>query len=198
MTTLIDLRQARKVSNSASLAGLRDGFAQLVGEPFRFARVSYGEELTLHFGDLRPARSPKLQDHLYGACILGVRGSSWILKSGSEPLMLTTEIHHSHMADLLGAPIRNHELEANPLIQPESRVLSAMPFAVKPANGIGLQLKFSDGSTLIILPTPSEIDESDGDSLPELADWELISPRGLLSAGPGQQWSFQPKAGAPS
>ena len=35
-------------------------------------RVSYGDELTLHFGDLRPARSPKLKAKPYGAYILGL------------------------------------------------------------------------------------------------------------------------------
>ena len=48
-THLIDLRQARKRSPD-DVAGLYSYLAQLVGEPFQFARVSYGDELTLHFG----------------------------------------------------------------------------------------------------------------------------------------------------
>ena len=65
-THLIDLRQAQEPSHGA-LSVLAAYLAQLVGEPFRLARVSYGDELTLHFGDLRPGRSPKLKHKLYGA-----------------------------------------------------------------------------------------------------------------------------------
>ena len=59
-THLIDLRQTRK-SPHDDLAGLTAYLAQLVSELFRFARVSYGAELTLHFGDVRPGPSPKIK-----------------------------------------------------------------------------------------------------------------------------------------
>ena len=47
-TNLIDLRQAREAAPD-NIPGLYAYLAQLVGESFRFARVSYGDELTLHF-----------------------------------------------------------------------------------------------------------------------------------------------------
>ena len=72
-TNLIDLRQAHRPA-SDDFRGLQGYLAKLVGEPFQFARVSYGDELTLHFGDLRPARSPKLKSMPYGAYVLGLRG----------------------------------------------------------------------------------------------------------------------------
>lgn len=188
---LIDLRQARSAAPD-NLSDLQAYLTQLVGEPFRLARVSYGDELTLHFGDLRPARSPKLKNKPYGSYILGVRGSPWLLKSGSEPLVLTAGLDGESLPHGLGKPIRKEELEANPHISAESRVLAATPFVVKPVNGFGLQLRLSDGSSLLILPTiaDAEIDAS----TPEiaLADWELTSPQGLLSAGPGPNWSFSP------
>ena len=53
-TTRIDLSQEQK-SSGQDLSGLKSHLAPLLGVPFRFARVSYGDELTLHFGDLRPA-----------------------------------------------------------------------------------------------------------------------------------------------
>ena len=192
MTThLIDMLQLRNASPD-NLSDLQACLTQLVGESFRFARVSYGDELTLHFGDLRPARSPKLRNKPYGAYILGVRGSPWVVKSGSEPLVLAAGINGENLPSGLGKPIRKEELEANPLIPPESRVLMVTPFFVKPVNGFGLQLRFSDGSTLLILPTLAE-SESDEASLEiALADWELSSPQGLLSAGPGLNWSFKP------
>src|SRR5260370_377708 len=76
-----------------------------------------------------------------------------------------------------GRPIGKEELEANPLIHPESRVVSVTPFVVKPVNGFGLQLRVSDGSTLLIFPTVPD-DEPEEAANPEIAvaDWELASP----------------------
>jgi hypothetical protein len=191
---MLELRQDRRQS-ADDVLGLQACLASLVGEPFRFARISYGDELTLHFGDLRPARSPKLHGHFSGVYILGVRGSAWIVKSGSESLAVAAGVFPDSVAADLGKPLSKQDFEKNPIIQAESRVVEAIPFPVKPVNGFGLQLRFSDGSTLLILPTPPEEDDPEDEGLPELADWELLSPHGLLSAGPGLQWSFQPSAG---
>lgn len=194
---LIDLRQAQKQS-ADDLPGLHAYLAPLVGEPFRFARVSYGDELTLHFGDLRPAKSPKLKKQLYGAYLLGLRGSPWILKSGSAAQLLTAGVLTPPGPNGLGKPLRKEELESGEFIEPESRVMAATPFVVKSVNGFGLELRMSDGSVLLILPTIPEPDEPDEQGLPELADWEILFPRGLLSAGPGLKWSFEPSAASSS
>ncbi len=138
-TNLIDLRQAHQ-QPSDDLRGLGRYLAQLVGEPFRLARVSYGDELTLHFGDLRPARSPKLKSKPYGAYILGLRASPWVLKPGSEPVVVNGGALLDADATALGTPLGKEELESQTLIEPESRVISATPFIVRPANGFGLQL----------------------------------------------------------
>src|SRR4051812_41074713 len=89
--TLIDLRNAREAAPD-NVPELQAYLAQLVGEPFRFARVSYGDELTLHFGDLGPARSPRLTKRPCGAYVLGVRASPWLLKAGTVPLVLSAGI----------------------------------------------------------------------------------------------------------
>jgi hypothetical protein len=195
-TNLIELRQAR-LPASDDLRGLQGYLAQLVGEPFRLARVSYGDELTLHFGDLRPARSPKLKSKPYGAYILGLRGSPWLLKPGCEPVVVDGGALLDPLATALGRPLRKEELESKTWIEPGSRVLSASPFVVRPADGIGLQLRLSDGSSLSVLPTTPDPDEPDDEGLPDLADWELLSPIGLLKAGPGLEWSFEPKGSSP-
>ena len=194
-TNLIDLRPAHR-SASDDLRGLQGYLAQLVGEPFRLARVSYGDELTLHFGDLRPARSPKLASKPYGVYILGLRGSPWVLKPGSEHVVVDGGALLDSDATALGAPLRKEELESQTLIEPGSRVLSALPFVVRPAEGIGLQLRLSDGTSLSVLPTIREADEPADANLPELADWELLTPIGLVKAGPGLEWSFEPKEGS--
>ena len=100
-------------------------------------------------------------------------------------------------ATALGTPLGKEELESQTLIEPESRVISATPFIVRPANGFGLQLRLSDGSSLSVLPTTRGPDEPADEGLPELADWELLSPVGLLRAGPGLAWSFEPKGSRP-
>lgn len=182
---LIDMRQAHD-SPRSDAGGLRALLTPLVGEPFRFARVSYGDELTLHFGDVSAAPSGKLKGRPYGAYVLGLRASEWVLKSGSEPLVLTTGAGG-------GNPIRNEELEANPLIQPDGRVLSVTAFVVKPNDVFGLELRTSDGSTLLVVPPAIGMDSPADEGLPEVADWELSSPHGFLSAGPGLNWSFQPR-----
>ena len=101
------------------------------------------------------------------------------------------------LATALGTPLRREELEYRTWIEPGSRVLSASPFVVRPADGIGLSLRLSDGSSLSVLPAIPDADESDDQLLPELADWELLSPIGLLRAGPGLKWSFEPKGSGP-
>jgi hypothetical protein len=195
-TKLIDLRQTHEPS-SADLPGLYAHLAELVGEPFRFVRVSYGDELTLHFRDLEPARSPKLTGKLYGSYILGLHASPWVLKSGSGPEVVNAGVLLEPAEGALGTPVRQEELESKKLIEPDSRVLAATPFVVKPVNGFGLRLRFSDGSALSVLPTIQGPEEPEDEGLPELADWELLSPGGLLSAGPGHVWSFEP-SGTPS
>jgi hypothetical protein len=191
-TNLIEFRQVMGLSHE-DLPRLQGILAELVGEPFQFARVSYGDELTLHFGDLRPARSPKLRERMYGAYILGMRGSPWVLKSGLEPVVLcegvVPVVSGRHMG---GRPVSKEEVEEGRFIERGSRVLRADPFPVRPVEGVGLQLRLSDGSALIVLPTVQEPDDPEDRELPELADWELISPRGFLKVGPGYQWSFEP------
>jgi hypothetical protein len=187
---LFDLGNAQQACH-ADLAGLQACLTQLIGEPFRLARISYGDELTLHFGELRLAQSPKFKDKPYGSYILGVRGSSWILKSGCKPWVLTGGVLDIESCGI-GKPLTKEELEAAPLIEPESRVLAATPFVVRPVDSFGMQLRMSDGSALLILPTLPEPEEPGDEALPELADWELLGPQGLLSAGPGLKWSYNP------
>ncbi|HEX4610878.1 MAG TPA: hypothetical protein VH092_21995 [Urbifossiella sp.] len=192
------LNLSRPRSEAGDLPGLHAALTPLVGEPFRFARVSYGDELTLHFGDLRPARSPKLKNLLYGAYVLGLRGSRWVVKAGTAPLV------RSSTPDPGPAPgegmtlLTKTEIEANPLVAVGSRVLDAEPFRVLPRDSYGLLLRFSDGSVMYAIPASPET-AGEPDDLPELADWELNTPNGLLSAGPGLTWEFRPKsAGGPN
>ena len=203
MTHVLDL--STRASASGGLAALQGYLAQIVGEPFRFARISYGDELTLHFGDLKPARSAQLGNRKYGSYIFGTRGSTWKIDAGSSPLVYTAGSDSGSATDESG--LRNvpkEEFESTSPIRVGSRAVSATAFAVVPADGFALQLTLSDGSSFFILLDRSDSDTSDAESdcLPEIADWELASPRGLLSAWPGPRWTFEPSrkfdSGSPS
>ena len=194
-TNLVDLRQVQGPSQG-NLPALAAYLSQLVGEPFQFLRVSYGDELTLHFGDLRPGRSSKLKHKLYGTYILGLRGSRWVLKVGAEPVVISGGVVSVATLPSFGDPLRNEDLEAGTFLEPGSRVLAAAPFVVKPGGGFGLQVRMADGSTLLSLPAPAEPEDPADEDLPPLADWELSTPRGLLSAGPDLEWSFTPATDA--
>lgn len=196
---LIDLGR-EQTPTSGNLPGLTVYLKQLIGEPFRFARVSYGDELTLHFGDLRPARSLKLKDHLYGTYTLGMRGSPWVLKPGpyAKSFVVSEECLEGSSLPEFGRTLSNEELESARFLEPESRVTGAWPFVDNHKGGFGLQLWMSDGSNLTVLPSGPEVEEPGDEELPRLADWELSSPHGLLRAGPDLQWSFEPRLRQPS
>jgi hypothetical protein len=82
--------------------------------------------------------------------------------------------------------------ETGRFIEPDGRVVAATPFVVPPAGGLGLQFRISDGSSLLVLPAIHETEEPEDRGLPKLADWELSSPSGLLSAGPASNGRSNP------
>lgn len=193
MTTLVDLRRRRQAADP-DVGGLEAYLAQLVGEPFRFARVSYGDELTLHFGDLRPGRSARSALR-HGAYIVGLRASPWLLKSGVQALVVTAGVPAVEVPASFGEQLQKEDLERGGFIAPESRVLAAIPVALPMLDGFALEMRMSDGSALFALPSRSDVADSDLDSAvesPGVADWELLAPHGLLSAWPGLRWTFEP------
>lgn len=192
-TSRINFRSTAPTSPD-SLSELSTLLTQLIGEPFRFSRVSYGDELTLHFGDLRPAQSTKLKSHLNGAYILGLRASPWFLKSGSDPMAIITAGVNPDTPPT-GIPMTKEQIEADPLIRRDSHVVAVTPFLLKQSDAVGLRLSTADGSTLSVLPNDTERDEDSDDSLPPIADWELITPNGVIEAGPGVRWSFRERPG---
>jgi hypothetical protein len=195
-TTLIEFRPEAEHSLK-NVSRLQGKLTMLLGEPFQFARVSYGDELTLHFGNLRPARSPKLKGKLYGEFVLGVRGSPWLLKSPLTSQVIASGMVPVVAGETTGRPLSNEELETGRFIEPSSRVLKAEPFLVTGIGGIGLQLTMTDGSVLVIFPCDQDSCGKD-DELPEVADWELLSPLGCLSVGPGLNWSLEPQDSPPT
>lgn len=149
--------------------------------PYLFARSTYGNELTLHFGKERGFDHPKLQGKIRGSHVLSVRGSAWMLRSGIRPVVIGCGIVPIHDE---GKPFNVTALESGAMIASGATVAKATPFAVEPMNSIGLSIELSDGSSFWILPTPPLKDDDD---LPEPADWELLIPDKLLRVGPGRR-----------
>ncbi len=177
--------------------GLGVALAELVGQPFRFLKFSYGDELTIHFGDVRPGRASKLSHLEFGAYILSLRCSPWLLKSGAGGTVFDDAFPPTRYGEIIGVAISNEALESRILIEPGSLVLQVSLFTSPDTDSIGLEIQFDDGSLLLIRPGPQEPDEPgevDGD---ELADWELLGPNGLIEAGPGPRWTFEPSASPP-
>ncbi|HEX4608814.1 MAG TPA: hypothetical protein VH092_11475, partial [Urbifossiella sp.] len=161
---------------------------RLVGEPFLFARRSYGDELVLHFGERRadPPRVIKGREwrYEYGTYSLHLRGSAWEAKGASGARDSSTIADGPREIELPTAA--------------GARVTAVIPFPVdRPeVTGFGLRVELSDGSAVVVIPTPDG-DESatapDGTPLPPLADWELHSPYGNLVVGPGREVHVQHK-----
>jgi hypothetical protein len=161
---------------------------RLVGEPFLFARRSYGDELVLHFGEHRsdPPRVIKGREwrYEYGSYSLHLRGSAWVAKG----------VAGARDSSTIADGPRDIELPT----AAGARVTAMIPFSVDRPEvaGFGLRVEMSDGSTVVVIPTPDD-DESatapDGTPLPLLADWELHTPFGNLVVGPGREIHVQHK-----
>ncbi|MBA4067111.1 MAG: hypothetical protein C0501_26070 [Isosphaera sp.] len=195
MAGVIDLQGVHKPAGP-DYDSLRSYLSQLIGEPFLFARVGYGDELTLHLGTPRDARNPKLRNRVRGSYLLAVRGSAWQLKSGVAPVIVEAGVIDPLHLSQLYRPISTEELERTPFIQPGARVLAAEPFVARPTGGYGLLVAFSDGSAVLINPTPLEhpADEPGApEKVPHISDWELLTPHArYLWVGPGSAWGYEP------
>lgn len=178
---------------------------QLVGEPFLFLSRGYGDELILHFGDraLGPVRMTKHGEFRYehGTYSLHLRGSAWLIKAGASSVIFSAGME-TDLTKAFGEPIGRANAVAECPIMPGARPTAMNPFLyTRPGvDGIGLRVELSDGSTLIVIPTPDEPEPTAG--LPpdttvfELADWELKTPHFTLQVGPGQKWHLKSESSA--
>lgn len=154
------------------------------GLPYLFARLTYGNELTLHFGTERVRNHPKLEGKVRGTHILSVRGSAWLLHSGMKHVMVGCGI--LPLGPQKAKPFNVTALESGAMIGQGATIAKATPLAVELTNAIGLDIEFSDGSGFLILPTPP--DDGEGE-LPEPSDWEFLTPDKVLRVGPGPKYS---------
>jgi hypothetical protein len=175
------------------IAGLWAYLQQVVGQPFRFLRASYADELTLHLGAELPPASAKLKKPR-GSYVLTFRGSAWVLRSGAGPILFADPFSFSKSADW--QPITLEQLEQTPPITPGAVVVWAVAFQDNITPGFGFLMGFSDGGFVQLRPTPAESEgkgTEEGEDLPPVADWELFTPYGrYLRVGPGLKWAYEP------
>jgi hypothetical protein len=189
---------------------------QLIGEPFLFMRRSYGDELVFHFGEriLGPVRKTKHGEFQYehGTFSLHLRGSAWVVKPGykvDQVLSAFSSDHQAEIGKVLGAAPSAASVETEATITPGARVTAVIPFPVErpPVKGIGLRVELSDGSSVVIIPTPDEPPESVPEGTPiyeiedhKIIDWHLRTPHGILEVGPGMvlKWQYGARHGTTS
>src|SRR5579883_3104434 len=145
MIELIDLRAIRR--ECSDLSELNALLQQVVGQPFLFFRVSYGDELRLHLGDVKCYSSPKMQGRTRGSYIIGARASSWIVVSAPRHLLATSGDGGSGRPETpaTARAVDLKTIETGGFITPGSIVTSAG--ADRSAPGLSFQLRCSDGST---------------------------------------------------
>jgi hypothetical protein len=184
MVAVVDFRGTTP-RTQGGVHGLRQYLFQLMGEPFLYARVSYGDELTFHFGrevELPPFRGRR---RARGSHVLTTRASVWMLKSVPWASLIASD----NWPAGVGSPIAPHDLENRPPITPGQRIvwIGAREFFGEGwPGGIELGLQFSDGSFLEVRPRYDP-----ADPVYDLADWELFTPYNrYIKAGPGVVWEY--------
>ena len=185
MVAVADFRSTVPVTHD-DIRGLRPFLFQLLGEPFLFARESYGGELTLHFG--REVTLPQFRgrETTEGTHVLTLRASVWYIKSSPWSALImsddVTEWPHFKPTDL-------KELEGRPPIAAGGRVtwIGVRAFHGEGwPGGIELGMQFSDDSFIEIRPRRDPEDD-----VYDLADWELVTPyKRYIKAGPGVRWEY--------
>jgi hypothetical protein len=196
MIELIDLRETRHECPDRS--DLQALLQQLVGQPFLFFRVSYGDELRLHLGEVQGYSNPKVQGRTRGSYIIGARASGLIVFSAPRHLLVTSGDGEAGRSETpaTARSVDIKTIETGGFITPGSIVTSAG--ADRSGPGFSLQLRFSDGSTAYIRPSPgSDEVEPEGEERStdvgarEIPDWEILTPhQRILKVGPGPRWNY--------
>jgi hypothetical protein len=148
------------------LKSLEQKMQPLVGQLCWQARLGYGDELCLEFGERIPYNSPLLEDEFKGEWQLGSRGSDWGLFCNGETLA-TSELEIEQLSPLL------KRIEGTKVTQ--IRIFYPI-----------LLLNFDNQFCLLIKLNPDDLESQD------LAAWELFTPNHrILEFYPNGTWSEQ-------
>ena len=157
---------AQQTFTSSDLRAVHTIVDRLLGKTCWQARFSYGDELTLHFGDRVSYAQPSMANLEKGSWILGTRGTNWQLSCASNSIVnsdATPEIMRENVRQIEGLA-----LTALDINYPSLR----------------LTLTFGERLQLSILPCLAD-DEY------ELPYWELFTPEQyVLEVGSRLTWSY--------
>lgn len=173
MSSSLDIHEAHSVRGVLTEhAALNQHLHALVGQPILFARFTYGDELTLHFGAEVPYTLPRFGRCVNGEYMLGCRGSDWLLSTPAGEWLSTAVDREAADAVLAQLPVG-------------ARVTVADACPWRRAEGewsYSLLIKCEPAIALTVLP--------EGVLDPEgLEDWEIFLPEDrLLSVGPGLKY----------
>lgn len=182
MTEPMDLNEP--VDHSTHLPLLEQRVQRLlVGQPLLQACFSYGDELTLHFGERRAYSHPRMAHLFKGSLILGARASAW------RVVGLDGRFDSNSIPEDEDASEAKRRFKAWAAEWGEMRVVKAMVVGQPQAAPKLILMLAGDGAPLLVEIAPASIDPAENEA--PLADWELFTPDdGLLSVGPGPQWSY--------
>jgi len=168
---------------------------QLIGEPVLFGAISYPRELTIHFGSPVEFRGPKGKVLTEGTYVLGTVGSAWNVKSAPQGRQV---VDMSRLPRPVGAMPPYPAISDGDFKQFLKKLSGTTVRDVDIYNhkdGYSLQVFFSDGSLVEVIPTSdhfAEVDVNDPFPVPP-PDWELFTPYNhYLRVGPGFEWRYAP------
>ena len=151
---------------SSDLGAIHTIVDRLLGKTCWQARFSYGDELTLHFGDRVSYAQRSMADLKKGSWILGTRGTNWQLSRASNCI-----VNSDAIPETMRENVRHIE----------GLALTALDINYP---NLGLILTFGEQLQLSVLPSL----EDDNYDLPY---WELFTPEQyVLKVGSRLTWSY--------
>lgn len=156
-----------KTSLANSILNLNQIIQPIIGETCHQVRFSYGDELILHFGEMKPYNHPKLKHLRKGKWQLSTRATPFDLITNTNTLMCFSSDYGF-----------SRDVSEGLLKLLENKKLT--DFAIN-TNNLQLSLSFEEGYKLILNP---DLEDDSG-----LAYWELLMPNEqILIVGPGNFW----------
>jgi hypothetical protein len=167
-----------EVRNSFDLKGLETVLQGLAGQVCWMAKLTYGDELALHFGDRIPCGIPRFPGLEEGSWIFGTRATPWQLDVPGKSRVTSADdrnVLQPRLADLEGAKVVRAAVPTCVLNEQAHATQSFWP---------GFLIVFDNGATLQLLPGIEELRDT-------LALWELFTPGNMvLEFDPNLAWSY--------
>lgn len=178
---VVDMTKERAENSDITLLSVY--LRALLGKRCVKARLSYGDELKLHFD--APQWVENAEATKRGGWVLGVKASAWHVYFPDGLVLANTVLTGKTKGK---TPSPDKMVEAVNALAGTSVVEVGVLGGSPPSRlGLALSLGFSDGSQFRVEPLPHVVPGHQKDDLP---DWELFTPhRTFVRAGRGPVWS---------